>query len=107
MECTFTQYGLYRGQEFSKDHLKKYGRNLLEKKYKHYVPVYYEAVDKCLKLVDKQITRKDQDEYIRPCELKPAFMYECIKSEMIEVIFVFKFTFKIIDFDLFYIVLYF
>lgn len=85
MECTFLQYGLYQNNEFSVDGLKKYGRHLLEKKYKQYIPVYYEAVEKCLELVEKTITIKAQQENPRPCQLKPAFVYECIKSEIIGV----------------------
>lgn len=85
MQCTFFQYGLYQNHKFSVDGLKSYGRHLLEKKYEQYIPVYYEAVDKCLELVEKTITKELEDKNPRPCQLKPAFMYECIKSEIIGV----------------------
>lgn len=84
MQCTFFQYGLYQNDKFSVDGLRKYGRHLLEKKYKQYIPVYYEAVDKCLELTEKTITN-DGPNNSRQCQIKPAFMSECIKSEMIWV----------------------
>lgn len=84
MECTFSKYGFYRDNAFSTDELKKYGKRLLETKYKQYIPVYYEAVDKCVKLADEKITKEFQEANFRPCQIKPAFMYECIKSEMID-----------------------